>query len=78
MKFVTAWMQQPTSVAGISGVVGTLFAILLHQVSWPQAVPLLTGSLISILLPDNAAAKKSAEGLSQDIIAKLGSFSRTQ
>jgi hypothetical protein len=72
MNIVNAWMRQPTSVAGISGVIGTLFAIVLHQVSWAQAIPLLTGSLISILLPDNAAAKASAEGLSQDLVAKLG------
>jgi hypothetical protein len=78
MKLISAWLQQPTSVAGISGVVGTLLAILLHQVTWAQAVPLLTGSLISILLPDNAAAKTSAEGLSQDILAKLRSRSGTK
>ncbi len=71
MKLVNTWFQQPSSVAGVSGVIGTLFAILLHQVSWTQAIPLLTGSLISILLPDNAAAKTNAEGLSQDIVTKL-------
>ncbi len=57
------WLQQPSSVAGIAAILGTLSALLTHQLNWAQAAPLLAGAVASIVLPDNSAAKAEAETL---------------
>ena len=63
LNFVFMWARQPTTIAGISAVLGTLSALVAHQVTWPQAVPLLVGAMVSIVLPDNAGAKATVESL---------------
>jgi hypothetical protein len=69
MSRVLQWLQQPTSVAGISAVLGTGSALALHQISAAQAIPLLVAAIISIALPDNAGAKDEAESLARSLIA---------
>jgi hypothetical protein len=71
MKALLAWARQPTSVAGLSAAFGTFSALVLHQVSWVQAAPLLAGAIISIALPDNTVAKADAQGLTENLIAKF-------
>jgi hypothetical protein len=68
MRRVLQWLQQPTSVAGISAVIGTGSAVALHQISVAQAIPLLAAAIVSIALPDNAGAKSEAESLARSII----------
>jgi hypothetical protein len=70
MKALVAWAQQPTSVAGLSAVFGTLSAVVLHQISWVQAAPLLAGAIVSIALPDNTVAKADAEALTETVLAE--------
>ena len=65
MKQVLAWLKQPTSVAGVSAVVGIVSGLALHQINLAQAVPLLAGALVSIALPDNTDAKNAAELLAR-------------
>lgn len=57
LNFVFMWARQPTTIAGISAVLGTLSALVAHQVTWPQAVPLLVGAVVSIILPDHAGPR---------------------
>ena len=71
MKALRAWVRQPTSVAGLSALFGTFSALILHQISWVQAAPLLVGALVSIALPDNTVAKADAEGLTENLIANF-------
>jgi len=68
MKLVIAWLQQPTSVAGISALMGTLIALGLREMNWMQALPLLAGSIMSIALPDNAGAKADTIDLVQNFL----------
>ncbi len=68
MKPLIVWAQQPTSVAGLATLIGTISALVSHQLSWAQAFPLLAGALTSIALPDNTRAKSDAEALAQDIV----------
>jgi hypothetical protein len=56
-------MQQPTTVAGLSAAVGSVCALATRQITWPQAVPLLAGAIVSMLVPDNTVAKADAEAL---------------
>ena len=70
MGQVYAWVRQPTTVAGISALFGTVVALLLKQISLAAAVPLLTGAAMSMVLPDNSAAKLQAEKLAQDVVAQ--------
>jgi hypothetical protein len=71
MMMILLWLQQPTSIAGVSALVGTVSAVLTHQLGWSQAVPLLAGALVSIAIPDNTAVKAAAETLAQDVVSIL-------
>jgi hypothetical protein len=71
MAGLLLWLQQPTSVAGVSALVGTLFAMMTQQIAWPQAVPLLAGALVSIAIPDNTSAKGAAETLARDVVSEI-------
>ena len=71
MRTVQAWLRQPTSVAGISALFAALTALLSHQLDWAQALPIIAGAVISIALPDNAAAKADAESLARAIAAEI-------
>ncbi len=73
MKKFYAWLQQPTSVAGLAAAFGTLSAVLSHQISWTQAAPLLAGAIMSVALPDNSAARTSAEAAAGAIVATITS-----
>ena len=63
VQTILAWLRQPTSVAGISALLGTLLALVNQQLVWAQALPLIAGALISIALPDNAGAKANVASL---------------
>jgi hypothetical protein len=71
MEGLTAWLRQPTSVAGISALLGTVTAMVMHQIGLVQAVPLIAGALVSIVLPDNTRAQREAESLAATIVAGL-------
>ena len=69
---ILRWFQQPSSVGGLSAIVGTLAGVASGQLTWAQAVPYLVGGAIAIALPDNTAAKASAVLLAQDFMALSG------
>ncbi len=71
MKDWQVWVRQPTTVAGISAGLGTVVGLVLQQLSWGQAIPLLAGAVVSILLPDNTAAKTEAETLAATLAQKI-------
>jgi hypothetical protein len=71
MSGLRVWARQPTTVAGFSAMLGTLCALLLHQVQWTQAVPLLVGAVTSMVLPDNVGAKQEAEALASEAVSKI-------
>ncbi len=70
MKKLLLWLQQPTSVAGISTVIGAAAALALHQIDLVQAAPLFAAAIASIVLPDNAGARNSAELLARSLVTK--------
>jgi len=71
MEKLRAWWRQPTTVAGISALVGTTVALVLKQMSLAAAMPLLTGAIVSIVLPDNAGATKQAEDITKTLVAEI-------
>jgi hypothetical protein len=71
MNLLLKWLRQPTTVAGLSAAFGTFTALLGHQVTWAQAIPLLAGAAVSIALPDNSIAKADAIALGQAIMTGL-------
>ena len=54
---VAAFMRQPSTVLGVSTLVGTLTAVLTAQLTWQNAVPAIAGALAAIVLPDNPSAQ---------------------
>ena len=73
MNAFRSWIQQPTTIAGVSALLGTVVALLMHQVTWVQAVPLLAGAAVSTILPDNSNAKQQAQLLAGTMVAKFTS-----
>jgi hypothetical protein len=73
MKAILLWLQQPSSVAGISAIVGAISALALHQLTLAAALPLISAAVVSILLPDNAGATASAKALARELTEKLSS-----
>ena len=71
MDKLRAWAQQPTSVAGLATLFGTLSAVLMQHLSWGQAVPILAGALVSVALPDNTQAKAGAAALAAGVVTRL-------
>lgn len=57
------FLGQPTTVAGLATLTGTLHAALTGTLTWNAAVPLLVGAAVAILLPDNTAFEKKVETL---------------
>jgi len=72
--FIT-WARQPTTIAGLAAFAGTASAVLLQQMGWAHAIPLLVGAAVSMLVPDNTAARSSAEALAQDAVVLVGKLS---
>ena len=71
MTKLGAWARQPTTVAGLSALLGTVCALFLRQITWPAAIPLLVGAATSMVLQDNAGAKQQAESLATTVIAEV-------
>ncbi len=59
MVRLKVWLQQPTSVAGLATIFGTLSALLTQQITLAQATPLVAAALVSILVPDNTRGSSS-------------------
>ena len=74
MDKLSSWVRQPTTVAGLSAALGTIVALLLRQINWLQAAPLLAGAAMSIILPDNTSAKQRAEELATSLVYKPGNI----
>lgn len=53
MSSFTSWLRQPTTIAGISGMLGALAAVLQGQMTWHQATPVLLSAAVAIAVPDN-------------------------
>jgi putative flippase GtrA len=68
MKSFAAWLKQPTTILGLSGLLTTLSAVLDHQITIANAVPFIVGSAVSMLLPDNSTVKNDAESLAQALL----------
>jgi type IV secretory pathway VirB2 component (pilin) len=71
MSSLATWLRQPSTVAGISTVFGTVTALLTHQISLAMAAPLLAGAAMSIALPDNSGARQEAADLTKDVVDRM-------
>ncbi len=75
MRQLYMWLRQPTSVAGLSAAFGTVTALLLKQMNFFEAAPLLAGAAMSILLPDNSVAKQKVEELTKEVVGQVAGTS---
>jgi len=71
MGKLSTWVRQPTTVAGISALLGTAVAVLLGQMSFAAAVPLVAGAAVSMVLPDNSAARQQVSTVAEEIVAQI-------
>ena len=55
-KAVLAWLQQPTTIAGVAALVGDAVVMVTGAVTWRVELPIAAGSLIAMAMPDNTAA----------------------
>ncbi len=77
MEQLRTWLRQPTTVAGISAVIATISALVLQQLTWPQAIPVLVGSAVSMLLPDNSTARAQAQQIAGELVAQITTVKET-
>lgn len=68
MSKAAAFMRQPSTVLGVSTLIGTLTAFLTGEISWQGMIPALAGSLAAIALPDNSNAQVAIEGAAKAIV----------
>ena len=72
---VVAWLRQPTSIAGLAGIAGTLTGVASHALTWELAAPLLVGGAIALLIPESPKARADGEHLAVDALAAVASRS---
>ena len=66
---IGAWLRQPTTVAGISAITGSIVMLVSDLITgqpWMLAASTFIGGLVAIVLPDNTAAAKPIEQLFVD------------
>lgn len=73
MRTVIAWLRQPTTIGGLSGLVAAISALVTGQLTGAQALPIIAGALVSMALPDNTAARQTAEAIVKSLAAQPGS-----
>lgn len=56
-----AWANQFSTIIGALVATPTFAALLMHQMTWEQAAPLLIGSAVGLLYPENKTAATSAQ-----------------
>ena len=69
MNSVLKLLQQPSGVIGVSVVLGTLVSASTHQITWQQAIPVLAGAMLAIVVPDNTTANADGRKLAVDLLA---------
>jgi len=73
---LSSWFKQPTTVAGISGLVGTLAGLATGGVSLSSAAPLAVSALVAMVLPDNTAAAKAAQATAADALSVVSALTK--
>ncbi len=74
MDKIGQWLKQPSSVVGISALLGAVSALLAGQMDWMQAIPVIAGAVTAIALPDNSAAKGDAQALATAVMRQLSNL----
>ena len=71
----TAWLRQPTTIAGLAGLVATAAGAIAHVVTHDTTLALgvasIAGSAIAIAMPDNSTERTSVERLVSDTVTAL-------
>ena len=66
---VVAFARQPSTVLGLSALVGTLTALATGQLTWQGAVPAAAAALAAIALPDNSGAQAAVRDAAAAAVA---------
>ena len=69
---VAAFVRQPSTVLGLSALIGTLTAVLTAQLTWQSAVPAIAGALAAIALPDNNGAQAAIKNAAAAVVTAEG------
>jgi hypothetical protein len=64
-----AFIRQPSTVLGLSALVGALTALLTGEITWQNAAPAIAGALAAIALPDNSGARSAIKDATVAVIA---------
>jgi hypothetical protein len=68
-SLVANWLRQPSSVTGLSALMGAGAGVLGGQLTPTAAIPVLVFGAMAMLLPDNTAARQDARKLAGDALA---------
>ncbi len=70
---IIAWLQQPTTIAGLAALVGDAVVVATGAATWRFELPLALGSLVAVLMPDNTTASTLVIKTLRDVLAALAS-----
>ena len=68
-KSIAIFIRQPSTVLGLSALVGTLTAFLTGEITWQGAVPAIAGAIAAVVLPDNSGAQAAIKDAATAIVA---------
>lgn len=68
MNPIQSWLGQVTTGLGATVLLPTVLAVLSHQMTWETATPLIVGSVVGLLWPENTGAKSAATQLATDAV----------
>jgi hypothetical protein len=57
---VKSWLQQKTTIAGISALAGVAEAYFTHQATPAQLIPVAVGAAVAMILPEANVAKEAS------------------
>jgi len=69
---VKLWLQQKTTIAGLSAMGGALTSYLSGAMTWQQAVGLAVGGLIATLIPEDTSTAQAVPQVVTALVTAVG------
>lgn len=73
-QFISTWLGQKTTGAGLAAILGTLSGVAAGSVSWHAAVPILVAGVVGLIVPENTGLTAAASTLALDTETLIGAY----
>jgi len=69
---IKIWLQQKTTIAGLSAMGGALTSYLSGAMTWQQAVGLAVAGLIATVIPEDTSTAQAVPGVVTALVTAVG------